>query len=186
MRSGRDSEPRSPGGRSIERGTTVLVPRKHGLRLLEPSEGDEGLDVVRNEAHLTGLPNSRCTRLGDERLEVRVGLERLLEGDGEEPERPCGNALHERCVRAVGELGQPRRSRGPRWRARVGLDQGPAGEEKRRVRGLSRLEDDLLTRFDVTDGIVPRSGEAFDLARSGEYPGVGNLVAVLERAGAPP
>ncbi len=115
-----------------------------------------------------------------------MGLERLLEGDGEEPERPCGDALYERCVRAVGELERSLAGLAGRAGApEVGFDQGPAGEEKRRVRGLSRLEDDLLTRFDVTDGIVPRSGEAFDLARSGEYPGVGNLVAVLESVPAP-
>ena len=90
-----------PGGRSIERRTTVLVPREHGLRLLEPSEGHECLDVVGNAARRA--PERRCTRPGNEWPEVRAGLHGLLEGDwrGIPPRR---RALHERCVRADGDL----------------------------------------------------------------------------------
>ena len=92
-----------PGGRSIERRTTVLVPREHGLRLLEPSEGHECLDVVGNEAHRRAPEQAAVRVPGNEWPEVR-GPPRPLEGDREESERPGGNALHERCVRADGDL----------------------------------------------------------------------------------
>ena len=86
-----------------------------------------------------GLPNSRRTRPGNEWPEVRVDLHGLLEGDcEEESERPGGNALHERCVRADGDLECSLAGfAGCACAPEMGLDQGPAGEDQRRVRGLS-------------------------------------------------
>jgi hypothetical protein len=67
----------------------------------------------------------------------------------------------------------------------VGLHQGTAGEEERHVGRLTSLNEEVFTRLDIVERVLPRSIEAGDLAHAREDPTLRHLVTAFERLSSP-